>query len=366
MPREGTVAIALVGDMFISRDNFGPAAASYEPFLEVVGLLRSTDVAFGNFEIPLSERGYPADKFITIRTSPERARDVRSLGLDVVSLANNHIMDYGPEGLIDTMSALEREGIQHVGAGADLTSAVELKVREAGGLRIGFLAWSTILPPGALATDVRPGVAPLAIHTGYEVVVRLLEAPSSPPVITWVDPMAEELVVEQVARARADVDFLIVSVHWGADFGDDLAAYERPLGHSLIRAGADLVIGNHPHVIRGIELYDGKPILYGSGLFVEQVPRDGASADVLALYEQLSPDSYVALLDVGPGGASALRLVPTTQEVNGLPQLAHGEAFDRIAERLVRLSAPWRTRLVVEGEGIVVPLGEAERQAALN
>ncbi len=358
MASDDSISVALVGDVFISRDNFGHDRESDERFLEVVELLRSADIAFGNFEIPLSERGYPADKFITIRTSPDRARDVKKMGLDVVSLANNHIMDYGPDALFDTMAALEREGVQDVGAGSNLTDAMELTVRQVAGRRIGFLAWSTILPPGATATDVRPGVAPIAIHTGYEVVVRLLEAPTSPPVLTWVDPMAEERALERVARAREDVDYLIVSVHWGADFGDDLADYERPLGHSLIRAGADLVIGNHPHTTRGIELYQDKPILYGTGLFVDQLPREHASDDVLALYEQLSPDSYMAFLNVGSTGATGLRIVPTSNEGTGLPRLAHGEAFKRITERLVMLSAPWGTELLLDPGGITVPLRE--------
>jgi poly-gamma-glutamate capsule biosynthesis protein CapA/YwtB (metallophosphatase superfamily) len=353
-----TVSIALVGDVFISRDNFGDDGPFDEPFREVVGLLDAADVAFGNFEIPLSDRGYPADKFITIRTSADRARDVRRMGLDVVSLANNHIMDYGPEGLFDTMAALDREGVQHVGAGVDLADAMNLTVHDVADRRIGFLAWSTILPPGATATDVRPGVAPIAIHTGYEVVVRLLEAPSSPPVLTWVDPPAEERALDLVARAREEVDYLVVSVHWGADFGDDLAGYERPLGRGLIRAGADLVLGNHPHTVRGIELYHGKPILYGPGLFVEQVPRAGADAEVLALYERLSPDSYLALVDVGVTGAIGLRILPTCNAGTGLPGLARGHVFDRIAQRLVRLSAPWGTELVVDSAGITVALGE--------
>ncbi len=352
-----TISLALVGDVFISRDNFGlDGGAADEGFSGVVDLLASADVAFANFEIPLSERGYPADKYITIRTSPDRARDVKRMGFDVVSLANNHIMDYGPEALFDTMAALNRAGVEHVGAGETLDDAMQLWVREVGGRRIGFLAWSTILPPGAAATDTRPGVAPIAIHTGYEVLVRLLEAPSAPPVITWVDPMAQERAVEQVTRARQAVDYLVVSVHWGADFGDDLADYERPLGRSLVTAGADLVIGNHPHVVRGIEVYQGKPILYGTGLFVEQVPREGSSEEILALYEKLSPDSYVALLDLGPADATRLRLVATSNEGTGLPRVAQGEVFERIADRLVQLSKPLGTELVVDGGGITVPL----------
>ncbi len=93
-------------------------------------------------------------------------------------------------------------------------------------------------------------------------------------------------------------------------------------------------------------------------MFVDQVPREQASDDVLALYEQLSPDSYMALLDIGPEGANGLRIVPTSHEGTGLPRLAHGEAFNRITERLVRLSAPWGTELLRDPGGITVPLGE--------
>ncbi|MGI8723335.1 MAG: CapA family protein [Geodermatophilaceae bacterium] len=351
-----SISIALVGDVFISRDNFGQDGSCGEPFLEVVDLLRSTDITFGNFEIPLSDRGYPADKFITIRASPDRALDVKRMGLDVVSLANNHIMDYGPDGLLDTIAALDREGVHHVGAGATLEDAMRLTILEVAGRRVGILAWTTILPPGATATDMRPGVAPIAIHTGYEVIVRLLEAPSAPPVITWVDPAAEERAVEVLTRARKRVDYLLVSVHWGADFGDELADYERPLGRSLIRAGADLVIGNHPHTVRGVEVYHGKPIIYGTGLFVDQVPRENAPPDVLALYERLSPDSCVVLVEIGPQGAVRLRLIPTTNEGTGLPRLAHSEIFDRIANRLVRLSAQLGTTLHFTGEEITAQL----------
>lgn len=350
------ISLALVGDVFISRENFSQDGPADKHFGEVVDLLRAADIAFGNFEIPLSRRGYPADKFITIRTSPDRASDVKHMGLDVVSLANNHIMDYGPDGLTDTMAALDRADVQHVGAGVTLSEAVRLKVLQVGEHRVGVLAWSTILPPGATATEVRPGVAPIEIHTGYEAVVRLLEAPTAPPVITWVDRAAEERAIDAVSQARGDVDYLIVSVHWGADFGDALADYERPLGHALVRAGADLVIGNHPHTVRGIEIFNGKPIFYGTGLFVEQVPREGASADVLALYDRLSPDSYLALLRIGLRGVVELRIVPTTNEGTGLPRLAHSEVFDRIAEQLVRLSTPLGTQLIVEHEEIAVPL----------
>jgi len=87
MASDDSISVALVGDVFISRDNFGHDRESDERFLEVVELLRSADIAFGNFEIPLSERGYPADKFITIRTSPDRARDVKKMGLDAIPIS---------------------------------------------------------------------------------------------------------------------------------------------------------------------------------------------------------------------------------------------------------------------------------------
>lgn len=355
------VSLAVVGDVFPSCANFdGDGRALDAGFASVVELLRGADVALGNFELACSNRGYPVEKAITVRAEPARAAEARLLGLDVVSLANNHVMDYGPTALLDTIERLGEEGVLHVGAGRDLAAATAPVVVERNGLRIGFAAWSTLLPTGAAATALRPGLAPIPVRTAYEFDPYLVaEEPATPPTVrTWIDETAIADVVQRVAALRKEVDFLVVSVHWGSGITDSLAEYQRPLAHAFVEAGADIVAGNHPHAVHGIELHLGKPILYSPGLFVEQVPREGASDEILALYALLSADSYVALLDVTEDGLASLRVVPTTSEGGGgLPRHARGGAFDRIALRLREASSELGTEVELAGEGTLsVPL----------
>ncbi len=339
------VTLAVVGDLFPSRSAFDGDRARDPAFAEVVALLREADVSFGNFEIPLSDRGAPVQKMITIRTTPSMATSARSMGLDVVSLANNHILDYGHEALIDTINGLRGSGVLTVGAGADLAGALEPAIVDVEGTRFGFLAWSTLLPTGAAASPDRPGIAPLEVRTAYEVdPVYLTEEPTSPPVVrSWVKEDALQAALAHVREVRANVDFLVVSIHWGVGVGEGLAEFQQPLGHALIDAGADVVAGHHPHSIHGVEIYGGRPIFYSPGLFLEQVPREGVDEDTLALYALLSPDSYIALISVVDGSIAHLRLIPTSSNVDGLPERARGEVAERISQRLTALSRPLDT-----------------------
>jgi poly-gamma-glutamate capsule biosynthesis protein CapA/YwtB (metallophosphatase superfamily) len=355
-----SAVVAVVGDVFPTRPNFDDGQPRVAEFAPVVDLLRSADVAFGNFEIACSEKGYPVQKAITIRTSPDNALQPRDLGLDVVLVANNHIMDYGPEALLDTIARLDEHGVRHVGGGADVKQATDPVILERAGLRIGFVGWSTLLPTGAAATEQRPGLAPIAIHTSYEVdPYYLAEEPATPAVVrTWADPDALRSAEEYVRSLREEVDYLIVGLHWGSGITTELAEYQRPLGHALLDAGADAIAGSHPHAVHGIELYKGKPIFYSPGLFLDQVPREG-DPEILALYDLMSPDSYAALLDVTAEGLASLKIVPTSSaKEDGLPRFAEGAAFDRIATRLTEASAALDTEVRIDSDALTVPLAD--------
>jgi poly-gamma-glutamate synthesis protein (capsule biosynthesis protein) len=125
----------------------------------------------------------------------------------------------------------------------------------------------------------------------------------------------------------------------------------------LIAAGADVVLGNHVHAIHGIETYRGKAILYSPGNFVAQQPREGQPPEVLAIYEQMSDDAYLTMINVSADGSYQLRLVPTVVNTEGLPVRAEADAFDRIAERITRLSAKLATTCRVDGDAVVIDLG---------
>src|SRR3954452_10980480 len=200
----------------------------------------------------LSTRGQPIEKLANIRADPAIAPDIGRLNLDVVSLANNHMMDYGAEALADTIENLRAQNIKLVGAGATLAEAIEPVIIDVRGRKIGFLAFTCLVAPGAGACDSAPGVAALHVHSSFQVnPYWQAEEPGEPAMVTirtFADPDEQEFAEECVRSLRSAVDFVCVSVHWGyGGESGDIAEYQRPLAHALIDAGADVILGNHPH-----------------------------------------------------------------------------------------------------------------------
>jgi poly-gamma-glutamate synthesis protein (capsule biosynthesis protein) len=351
------LSIVLVGDVLPTRPLLEDRAAA-AGLRELAGLLSDADVAVGNFEMPLTRHGSPRDKLLTIRADPELAGDVAEIGLDVVTVANNHSLDYGWGALRETIDALRATGLVVVGAGANLAEAAAPAVLERGGRRIGVLAFSCLLPPGAAAGPEHPGLSPVGVDVSYEVdAAYQMEEPGDPGAVrvrTSVRADALDFARACVQRCRRDVDTLICTVHWGYGSGDLLAEYQRPLGHALVEAGADIVHGHHVHAIQGIEFHQGRPILYSAGTFIGQQTLLQASADVRALWAAMSPDGYVAQTGIGPDGAVSLRVIPTTLNDSRLPEPVAGERFVHIAERLQRLSAAFGTSITQAGDQLMV------------
>jgi poly-gamma-glutamate capsule biosynthesis protein CapA/YwtB (metallophosphatase superfamily) len=351
--------MAAVGDVVLTRPFAHRDRADLDPrFRAVLDQLAAADLRFGDLETVLSRNGYPGEKIVVLRADPDRVEDLTAMGFDVFSLANNHSVDFGQDALLETIDVLESNGIRTVGAGKDLDSAVAPVVVERNGARIAFVACTALLPIGSAAAPNRPGLAPMHIHTAFEVnPYYQMEEPGHPPIVRTT-PDATDLarIAQQVSTARAEADFVVVSVHMGFGFADELAEYERTLSHALIDAGADIVLGNHVHAIHGIENYRGKAILYSQGNFVAQQPREGEPPEVIALYEQMSDDAYLAVLDVAADGSYGLRLTPVFVNEEGLPVVAEGADFQRIADHVVRLSAQLDTAVAVEGDALVVKL----------
>ena len=133
----------------------------------------------------------------------------------------------------------------------------------------------------------------------------------------------------------------------GGGLSDELAEYQRPLGRDLLDSGADVVIGSHPHRVLGIERHNGKANLYSPVTLVEQLSREGLAPEIAGIMDRLAPDSFVATLELAPDGEYEIRIIPTTNDDDGVPVPAEGEAFARIAERLVRMSAALGTEVEV-------------------
>ena len=221
------------------------------PFARIAHHLRAADLALVNLEGPFTTGGKPLLKNFNFRTSPHLAAALSRAGIGAVTLANNHMMDYGPTGLQDTLGALQGEGIVAFGAGRTQAAARQGAVVERRGVRIGLLGYlflgpNSIEPSAMFAGPRRPGVA------GHP---RSAEA-------------VEAMVREDVRRLRPAADVVVVSFHWGRERRYGPEPYQQRLGRAAIDAGALLVLGHHPHVLQGIEAYGGGLIAYSLGNFI--------------------------------------------------------------------------------------------------
>ncbi len=261
-----SLIVAAVGDIIFTRPP-SPRLA--------LDALAGADVVTANLEGPITDHPYPSDKLIPLRMPLEAAAWVRDAGFEVVSLANNHAMDYGERGLLQTLEHIGPVGVRVVGAGPDLERALAHQVVETRAARVAFVGLATTVPSGFAAGQGRPGIAPVRVRVSFAVDGALNEEqPGTPPwVHTQVDEHDAELALEAVRRARADADVVVVHVHWGvppewnAPFQGDLAEYQRPFGHALVEAGASVIVGHHAHALHGVEVYRDAAIFYSLGNF---------------------------------------------------------------------------------------------------
>lgn len=349
MAQDRLTRLLMAGDWYASGRMPADAAAAAGT-AAVLRLLREGDIAFANLETPLTTRGVAQEKLSVLRGDPSLADDLLAAGVDIVTLANNHLLDYGPEGLLDTLAALDARGIPHVGAGPTLEDARAPRMLEGPGGSIGFLGFASTLPQGFAAGPLRPGVAPIRATTAFVVEgYTLLEQPgTAPPIATFPLEMDLEATVESVRALRRQVDFLVVTGHWGVVGQDAVMDYQRAIAHALIDAGADLIVGHHPHRLHGVEFYAGKPIFYSIGNFVFEAPPAGGGSPYLSwqgglttaairsmfrregliVEARVSGHHLVELLahpvTIGPGGYPVLR--PDTAEdfVGLLTDLSQG------------------------------------------
>lgn len=259
------VTFLAVGDIALRADSPETQLAG------VAAILRGGDVTFGQLETALSNRGarqlHPGfrGRSGTVEKDPRTgAAILADAGFDVLSFAGNHTLDRGPTALRDTLDAATEAGLSVIGAGDDLATARRPAIVDVDDIRIGVLAYCSVIPRGFAATATRPGVAPLRARTLYE---QVDWQPGTPPRIvttTWPEDLAA--LVDDVTRLRSEVDVLFVSAHWGIHFEPGtIADYQYEAAHAAVDAGADLVVGHHAHVVKGVEFYRGAPILYSIG-----------------------------------------------------------------------------------------------------
>ena len=289
------------------------------PWGNTLPLLREADLTLMNLECVIATVGQPWSRWPKVfhfRSGPIALEALREAGTDFVSLANNHVLDYEEEALLEMLGRLDAAGIAHAGAGRNLEEATRPALMEAGGLRIAILAY-TDNEPGWAATEDRPGTNYLPTSTARGILDR---------------------VGRDIAEARRQAaDLVVVSNHWGPNMRERPTGRFRGFAHAILDAGADLYWGHSAHLFQGVESYRGKPIFYDAGDFV-----DDYAVDPLLRNDR----SALIRCTVGSSGAERVQLLPVLIE-DFQVNLATGAEFEAIAAHLQALSAELGTSIAV-------------------
>ncbi|WP_077712988.1 CapA family protein [Desulforamulus ferrireducens] len=308
------VTLALVGDILL--DSWVGAEIVKQgtdyPWVKVKPILSAADLAIGNLESAVGVGGSPIKgKSFTFRAKPETLQGVANAGIDVVSLANNHVLDYGTAALEETLVNLDLYGIGRTGAGRNIYEALTPVIKEVNGLKVGVISFSRVVPYGWwVAGHEQPGVV-----SGWD----------------------NQLVLDTIKQLDSEVDILLVSMHWGTELADYPAKDQVNLAKAMIDNGADVILGHHSHCLQGIEVYQNKPILYSLGNFVftssSLKARTGA----------------IALVTMDQEGVKELQMIPTRLD-RGQPQVLEGQSKSAELVRLQNLSKPFGTLIDAEGK----------------
>ncbi|HTE14343.1 MAG TPA: CapA family protein [Burkholderiales bacterium] len=247
----------------------GPIHAPTDVYVSLVkSTLATGDIKFAQAERVYSTRGaFQVNGLSHGRLKPDMASVFEECGFDVVSVAGNHAMDWGEEGLLDTIEALQKRGLQTVGAGRNLAEARRPAILERKGIRVAVLAYCSILNEGHEAGPDRAGVAPLRVHTYYEAIEN---QPGIPPRVVTV-PYEQDLagMREDIVAAKKVANVVVVSLHWGIHFIPRMIAdYQPVVAEAAFASGADLILGHHAHVPKAVGVHSGKVCFYSLSNFI--------------------------------------------------------------------------------------------------
>ena len=326
-----------VGDVNLQH-RADPAAA----FSRVAAELAGADVLYGNLEGPLAGADDPCPiphKRGWVHSDPAMAAGLQAAGFAFMSCASN--VTYPPRAALRSLAVLDQHAIPHAGAGRTLAEARRPAIVERRGLRFGLLSYTSVFwPHGHAAGPDSPGVATLRVTTAYQPGARVLEMPGAAPIVRTT-PHAGDLaaLVQDVEQLRPAVDLLVVAMHWGISGSTELAEYQRTVGHAAVDAGADLVLGAHPHVPQGIEVRSRAQspapgvICYSLGNFTFDWPAMHGRADGLLVR---------CLLDAQRRAPVHISYVPVGRNAAGQPELLSPETSpgQDVAQSVAALSRP--------------------------
>jgi len=316
------IVINAVGDIMLAgsgAQTFKRVGYDY-PFAATEAELKKGDIVIGNLESPIARGGEEfVNKKYRFRSAPQTAAALKNAGFSIVTLANNHMMDFGGTALEETRRYLDGAGISYAGAGESLYEARKRAIITVKGIKVAFLAYSLTLPEEFYATAGRPGTAP-----GYFRFYR-----------------------EDIAEARKVADYVVVSFHWGTESRDMPNPYQVTAAHCAIDAGADVVIGHHPHVLQGIECYRKGVVLYSLGNFAFGSASKSADRSVIAR----------VYLENGIKGVELIPLNVLNRDVHFQPRVLSGKKGQRVIDHLNRISRRWNTEIVAAHGRFLVGVG---------
>lgn len=294
-------SIIFGGDAMLSRV-VGQKMVKYKdfswPFLKVKDTLSRADLAVINLESPftLGSKSYtvPTGSF-SFNADPRALAGLKSAGIDVVTLANNHFANQGKKGMLDTYELLDDNNIYYVGAGMDLQDAHQGEVVEKNGIKFGFLGYG-YPDDNSLASADKPGIAGMDLTTAEE----------------------------DVTRMKTQADVVIILLHDGVEYTNLPSSHQKEFARAMIAAGADLVVGHHPHWVQQVEIYRGKPIIYSLGNLVFD-----------QMWSVETREGSLVRVDFSGGSVEKLEFMPLLIQDYGQAEIiAAGEQKNKILRRM--------------------------------
>jgi poly-gamma-glutamate capsule biosynthesis protein CapA/YwtB (metallophosphatase superfamily) len=301
------VHMAAVGDIMLDRTlgSVIEEGGIEFPFKLVAEPLQSADITVGNLESALGSVGEPVEKSFTFQSPPAAAESLAWGGFDVISLANNHAMDYGPDSLLQGIDLLKAQNVAPIGAGANATEARTPHIVQVNGLSVAFLGYVHV------PVEARGNYFDTATWTATE----------TDPGLAWAVP---EEIVEDVTAVQSQADLVVVVLHSGYEYVEPPSEEQAAAAHAAIDAGADIVVGHHAHILQAVEFYKEGVIAYGLGNFAFTI--DG--------------DANTAILNVwlDADGVRQFEFIPAIVQYGGQPRLADAAESTQILSQVYRLS----------------------------
>lgn len=317
-----TVILGLAGDVMLGRlVNDRITLTNYEyPWGDMLSFLKSTDINLINLETTFTKSEKKVWKAFNFKADPDKIEALTAARIDVVNLANNHILDFSEEGLIETIKALDDSNIKHVGAGIDKNAAKKPVIIKRNNISIGIIGYTDNEPSWEADTH-KSGTNYLRVGD-----IKKIE--------------------KDISEIREKVDILIFTIHWGPNMRQKPSKSFQEFAHKVIDLGVDIFHGHSAHIFQGIEVYDSKLILYDTGDFVD---------DYYVTPSLRNDRSFFYIIEVSKKGVVSARLIPvliSKMQVNK----AKGEDYAEIVSRISMLSKDFNTEIKETEKGVFVEL----------